>query len=86
MASIYFTHKYPEARIIAIEAEASNFDVLVKNVEPYPRISAIHAALWNRDGEISINEPDPATGCSGNWALVTREGRAVRFAPSQCEH
>jgi len=36
MASIYFTHRYPEARIIAVEAEASNFAVLERNVRPYP--------------------------------------------------
>jgi FkbM family methyltransferase len=74
MASIYFTHRYPEAKIIAIEAEASNFEVLVRNVVPYPNIIPVHAALWNRDGEISVSNPDPATGVSGNWAFVTHEG------------
>src|SRR3984893_1559612 len=61
MASIYFAHKYPQAKIIAIEAEASNFDILTRNVRPYPAIISVHAALWNRDGEISVGEPDPAT-------------------------
>lgn len=79
MASIYFAHKYPGAKIIAIEAEASNFDVLARNVRPYPAIMPIHAALWNRDGEISVCEADPATGVSGNWAFVTREGPGVKI-------
>jgi FkbM family methyltransferase len=74
MASIYFTHRYPEAKIIAIEAEASNFAVLAKNVSPYPAIIPVHAALWNRDGEICVSEPDPATGAFGNWGFVTHEG------------
>lgn len=74
MSSVYFAHKYPEAKIIAIEPEASNFAMLARNVIPYPAIVPVHAALWNRDGEISISEPDPATGASGNWAFVTREG------------
>src|SRR5271166_1471460 len=38
MASIYFAHKYPEAKIIAIEAEGSNFDMLTRNIRPYPAI------------------------------------------------
>jgi FkbM family methyltransferase len=78
MASIYFAHKYPDARIIAIEAEASNFDLLVRNTRPYAAITPVHAALWNRDGEISVGEPDPATGANGNWAFVTREGPGVK--------
>lgn len=75
MASIYFANRYPDARIIAIEAEASNFAMLERNVRPYPSIVPVHAALWNRDGQIGVTEPDRATGAHGNWGFVTREGR-----------
>jgi FkbM family methyltransferase len=80
IASIYFANKYKEAKIIAIEAESSNFDLLARNVRPYPAITPVHAALWSRDGVISVADPDPATGAFGNWAFVTREGpgRKVR--------
>lgn len=78
MASIYFAHRYPEAKVIAIEAEASNFAMLSKNVRHYPRIIPVHAALWSRDGEISVSEPDPATGANGNWSFVTHEGPGVK--------
>jgi FkbM family methyltransferase len=74
MASIYFANKYPEAKIIAIEAEASNFDVLLRNTRAYPAITPVHAALWNRDGKIEVGKPDPASGASGNWAFVARDG------------
>jgi FkbM family methyltransferase len=77
MASIYFANKYPEAKIIAIEAEAANFDILARNVRPYPAIIPIHAALWNHDGEINVREADPATGVGGNWAFVTRDGQGT---------
>jgi FkbM family methyltransferase len=78
MAAIYFTHRFPEARIVAIEPEASNFAALVRNVEPYPPITPLRAALWNRDGEISIGQPDPATGAEGKWAFVAHEGPGAR--------
>jgi len=78
MASIYFTHRYPEAKVIALEPEASNFALLTRNVRPYPAIIPVRAALWNRDGEISISEPDPATGAFGKWAFVTHEGPGVK--------
>jgi FkbM family methyltransferase len=77
MASIYYAHKYPGAKIIAVEAEASNFSMLSKNTHSYPNILPLHAALWNRDGVISVNEPDPATGAFGKWGFVTQEGEGV---------
>jgi FkbM family methyltransferase len=67
MASIYFTHRYPQA-------ETSNFVVLARNVQPYPAIIPLHAALWNRDGEISVRQRDSATGVSAKCAFVTHEG------------
>jgi len=90
MASIYFAHKYPEAKVIAIEPEASNFGLLARNVRPYPAIIPIHAALWNRDGEISVREPDLSTGSHGEWGFVTHEGpgmkvRAIRMRTLMAE-
>jgi FkbM family methyltransferase len=78
MASIYFANRYPEAKIISIEAEASNFAVLARNVRPYPAIIPVHAALWNRDGEINVGGPDPASGPCDKWSFVTREGAGAR--------
>lgn len=73
MAAIYFANKYPKSKIIAIEAEASNFAVLLRNVRPYPSIVPIHAALWNRDGEIVVRAPE-GSNKSGKWGFVTHEG------------
>jgi FkbM family methyltransferase len=79
LASIYFARKYPRAKIFAIEPEASNFDVLRRNIQSYPSITAIRAALWNRDGEIAVSAP--RSGQAENWAFVTGEdieGERVR--------
>jgi FkbM family methyltransferase len=54
MASILFALKYPEARIVAIEPESSNFARLVRNVAPYKTITPIQAALWQKDGEVTL--------------------------------
>lgn len=61
-----------------MEAEASNFAILAKNVGRYANISPIHAALWNRDGEIGVSEPDPASGAFGKWGFVAREDGGAR--------
>jgi len=79
ITSIYFAHRFPDAKVIAIEAEPSNYDVLIRNVKAFPSVVPVHAALWNRDGAIVISQPDPTTGASGNWAFVASEdGEGVR--------
>jgi FkbM family methyltransferase len=54
MASILFALKYPTARIIAVEPEASNFAALVRNTASYKTITPIRAALWREDGEVIL--------------------------------
>jgi FkbM family methyltransferase len=74
--SIYFANRFPHATIVAVEAEKSNFAMLVRNVHPYPAIIPIHAALWNREGEINIDAPDFTTGAYGEWGFVAHDGGA----------
>ncbi|MEZ6091277.1 MAG: hypothetical protein R3C05_25325 [Pirellulaceae bacterium] len=47
-----FAMRFPSARILAIEPEDANFELLLKNVERYPNITPIQAALWNRDESV----------------------------------
>lgn len=78
MASIYFACRFPEARIVAVEPEASNFAQLARNVQPYRMVTPVHAALWNRDDEISVCAPGHATGTSRKWGFVTQEGPGAK--------
>ncbi len=63
LTSVFYANKYPEATIVAIEPEPSNFQMLEKNIEPYPNVTAVHAALWKANEEISLI--DPGLGCYG---------------------
>lgn len=67
LASIFFANRYPEARIVAIEPEQRNFDLLVKNVEPYDNVIPVHAALWKSNDEIDLVDPG-----LGDWGYMTR--------------
>jgi FkbM family methyltransferase len=78
MASIYFAHRYPEAKIIAVEAEASNYAMLRKNTRHYPAITPIHGALWKCDGEISVQSPKDSNSDFGKWGFVTHEGTGTK--------
>jgi FkbM family methyltransferase len=80
LASIYFANKYPNARIISIEPELSNFELLERNVAPYPQITAVQAALWHRNEEIDLVDPG-----LGKWGFMTEEkGSAEIVCSSPC--
>ncbi|MCE2970884.1 MAG: FkbM family methyltransferase [Burkholderiales bacterium] len=64
-ASVYFANRFPDARIVAIEPERSNFQVLEDNVRPYPNVIAVRAALWNCNGRIALTDPG-----LGHWGFV----------------
>lgn len=80
LASIYFSNRFPEAKIFAIEPEESNFKMLSMNVAPYHNIKPIHAALWNENKEINLVDPG-----FGNWGFMTQEndGKEEKFG-EQC--
>ena len=70
LASIYFSNRFPNSKIIAIEPETSNYEMLSKNIAEYPNISPLCAALWNNNKEISL--VDPGLGNSGFMTSDTR--------------
>ena len=76
ITSVFFASQYPEARIIALEPEGRNYELLRKNIGPYPNIIAVRAALWRESG--SINVVDPA---EGNWGFRTQDKTALIVHP-----
>lgn len=66
--SLFFTRAYPDAQIIAIEPDASNFAALVRNTRPYPNITPLHGALWPHVGSLRISNPQ-----AEHWAFQVRE-------------
>jgi len=81
LASIYFANRYPDAKIIAIEPELSNFELLRKNVAPYPNVIPVHAALWDKNEEINLVDPG-----LGNWGFMTEKENADGGSAGQMCH
>jgi FkbM family methyltransferase len=69
LVSVFYANKYPEAKIIAVEPEPSNFEILLKNSARYPNVHPVHAALWNANEELSLFD----TG-NGQTAFQIRHG------------
>lgn len=74
LSAIFFANLFPEARIIALEPEDSNFALLAANVAPYPQITARHAALWHENKLISLVDPG-----LGNWGFMTQDSAQGAF-------
>jgi len=49
----FFIH-YPEARIFAVEASASNFSLLLRTFQDIPNVTVINKAIWCNDDDISL--------------------------------
>jgi FkbM family methyltransferase len=56
LSTIYFANKFPEAKIIAIEPETLNFQMLGKNTYYYPNIELIQSAIWHEKAWLTIKD------------------------------
>jgi FkbM family methyltransferase len=56
-STLYFASRYPHAKIVAVEPEPSNYEILRRNVASYENITPLHAALWNKKMLLNINNP-----------------------------
>src|SRR3974390_1863547 len=52
MTTIFYANRYPNATIVAVEPEESNYSALIKNTQSYANVVPLHAALWNSDGQV----------------------------------
>lgn len=67
LASIYFSNKFPDAKIIAIEPEKSNLEVLKRNIAPYGNVILVCGALWHENTRVNLVDP-----CIGKWGFMTQ--------------
>lgn len=54
LATLYFKFKYPTAKIISVEPEQSNFDLLKQNTRRYNDIHLIKKGIWRSTGELFL--------------------------------
>jgi FkbM family methyltransferase len=70
LSAVFFANRYPQATIIAVEPEASNYEMLVRNTALYPSIKPVRAAIWKESKRISLLDPG-----EGNHGFQTEEAR-----------
>ena len=67
-ASIYFKNRFPNAKIISIEPDISNFEYLKINTKFYNDIFILQGAIWNKNTNLVIKDIG-----LGNWGFVIEE-------------
>ncbi|TYP75729.1 FkbM family methyltransferase [Paenibacillus methanolicus] len=70
-ASVWFANLYPGAKIIAVEPDKSNFDVMQYNTKPYTQVEPVHSGLWNKNTYLNVR--DVGLGKWGTMVLETDE-------------
>ena len=75
-ATVYFAHRYPDARIIAVEPDAENLRILRRNVCRLRNIVVLDGAVWSRSAWLEIANPKVAS-----WAFQMREAESGRGIP-----
>jgi len=61
LASVHFASTFPDAKILAIEPQADNFELLRRNTAGFPNVEPIHGALAARPGPVEIANPKGAS-------------------------
>ncbi|OFV80340.1 MAG: hypothetical protein A2W26_12610 [Acidobacteria bacterium RBG_16_64_8] len=64
VTSCLFACLYPEARIVSVEPEPSNYELLCRNTAPWPSITAVNAAVWGEKCPLSFLDPH-----EGHWGM-----------------
>lgn len=65
LTSVFLANQYPEARILALEPEAANYALCVRNCSRYPMIQPLQAAVWGENEQLKVFDP----GGHGEWGM-----------------
>lgn len=67
LAAVYFINKYPKSKIISVEPENSNFELLQRNVSNYKSVHTIQRAISNKANQyVNVVDDD-----NGEWGFTT---------------
>ena len=58
--SVMMGLRYPECKIVALEVEGGNFELMCRNVAGYHNITPMQKALWKSTGHVRIADPTAA--------------------------
>lgn len=54
LSVVYFKNRFPNSKIVAIEPEISNFEMLKTNTSGYNDVHCINRGVWNKSANLRI--------------------------------
>lgn len=72
---LFFNKLYPNATIIALEPDPSNFEVLKKNCSHLNNVILLNAALWKNCSDLELKFTADNGNKLGSWAVRTVESK-----------
>ena len=71
-SAVYFLNRFPECKVICIEPDPSNFEILEQNLAPYKdRAEPIRSGIWSHNAGLKILEEPYGDG--REWTVQVRE-------------
>ncbi|MDR0829589.1 MAG: FkbM family methyltransferase [Prevotellaceae bacterium] len=67
--AIQMASKYPNAKIICIEPDHENFELLTQNTSVYKNISCENCGLWDKDTKLRVYDKYNL----GKWGMIVEE-------------
>ena len=67
--TVLMKNKFPDAKIISIEPDKENFEMLKKNVASYPGVSCENCGLWNTETNLNVSDKMDR----GKWGMIVEE-------------
>ncbi len=68
LTAAFFASRFAHARIISLEPDRENFELLYKNTQPYANVVAVNKGVWNRPAHLVVKDIG-----LGNNGLVVEE-------------
>lgn len=78
--TVRFAHRFPNARIIAVEAQRDNFALLRENTRPYPNVAVLNKALYSSEQVLGISAR--GSGDNANEAFRVTSDRTIEAVES----
>jgi FkbM family methyltransferase len=80
-ASVYLALRYPGARVVAVEPEASNVALARRNLASLPQVDVVEGAVWPRPARLEVE--DVGKGYWGMRVRATHDADGVRAVTMQ---
>ena len=78
-STVYFLNRYPNAQVLAVEPDAGNYEMLVKNIKPYgKRVNSIRVGVWSHSTGLKVVRGGYRDG--RDWSTQVRNCQAQEIA------